>query len=114
ALHYACDPRPNSGGVWNPEAQSALIGLLIRSGANVDAADKGKATALHRAVRARSAAAVRCLLENGARVDMQLGKFRALPLHLAVQSTGAGGTSDSEDEQLEIIRLLLAHGAEAN
>src|SRR6185503_18511901 len=73
-----------------------------------------KATALHRAVRARSSAAVRCLLENGARVDMQLGKFRSLPLHLAVQPTGAGGTSDSVDEQLEIIRLLLAHGAEAN
>ncbi len=113
ALHYACDPRPNSGGVWNPEAQAALIELLIRHGANVNVADKGKATALHRAVRARSAAAVRCLLENGARVDVGLGKLGSLPLHLAVQSTGASGTADSVEEQLEIIGLLLKHGARA-
>src|SRR4029078_765490 len=72
ALHYACDPRPNLGGVWNPEAQAALIELLIQSGANVNAADKGKTTPLHRAVRARSVAAVRSLLERGARVDERL------------------------------------------
>src|SRR5262245_8321435 len=29
-LHYACDPRPRSEGVWNPEAQTALIDLLVR------------------------------------------------------------------------------------
>jgi ankyrin repeat protein len=114
ALHYACDPRPHSGGVWNPEAQSTLIDLLIQHGAKVDHADKGGAAALHRAVRARSSAAVRRLLENGARVDVRLGKLGSSPLHLAVQSTGAGGTAGAEDEQLEIIQLLLARGAKEN
>src|SRR5215470_4136864 len=64
-LHYACDPRPKSGSVWNPEVQAALIRFLIRNGANIDQADKGGAVAIHRAVRARSSAAVRSLLENG-------------------------------------------------
>ena len=112
ALHYACDPRPNSGGVWNPEAQAALIALLIQHGASINLADKGNATALHRAVRSRGVAAVRCLLEHGARVDMRLGKLGSFPLHLAVQSTGAGGTADTGEEQLEIIGLLIQHGAE--
>jgi len=114
ALHYACDPRPNSSGVWDPEAQATLIDLLIQHGAKVDHADKGGAAALHRAVRARSTAAVRRLLENGARVDVRLGKLGSFPLHLAVRSTGASGTAGAADEQLEIIRLLLAHGARPN
>jgi len=113
-LHYACDPRPNSGGVWNPEAQATIINILIEHGAKVDHADKGGAAALHRAVRARSSVAVRRLLESGARVDVQLGKLGSLPLHLAVQSTGASGTAGAAEEQLEIIHLLLAHGASAN
>jgi len=35
------------------------------------------------------------------------------PLHLAVQTTGRGGTGSSvaHDEQGKIIRLLMAHGA---
>jgi ankyrin repeat protein len=114
ALHYACDPRPNSDGVWNPEAQATLIDLLIQHGAKIEHADKGGATALHRAVRARSAAAVRRLLENEARVDVRLGNLGSTPLHLAVQSTGAGGTAGAAEEQLEIIQLLLAHGARAD
>jgi hypothetical protein len=44
-------------------------------------------------------------------VDVRLGKLGSLPLHLAVQSTGAGGTAGAVEEQLEIITLLLAHGA---
>jgi ankyrin repeat protein len=110
-LHYACDPRPKSEGMWKPEAQAALIDLLVQHGARVDHADKGGAAPLHRAVRARSATAVRHLLKNGARVDVRSGKLGSFPLHLAVQSTGASGTADTADEQLEIIRLLLAHGA---
>src|SRR5215831_15851744 len=73
--HSACDPRPNSGGVWDPEAQATLIDLLVEQGAKVDHADKGGAVALHRAVRARSTAAVYRLLENGARVNVRLGKL---------------------------------------
>lgn len=111
-LHYACDPRPKSGGVWNPARQTELIGLLVEYGGELDHADRGGATPLHRAVRARSVAAVRGLLDAGARVDCQLGKRGSSPLHLAVQSTGAGGTAGSIDAQLEIVAALLEHGAD--
>jgi ankyrin repeat protein len=69
---------------------------------------------LHRAVRSRCAGAVRALLENGA--GARLGnKSGSTPLHLAVQTTGRGGTGSAHarDEQQQIIRLLLLHGAHA-
>jgi ankyrin repeat protein len=111
ALHYACDPRPKSSR-WNPPRQSLVISVLVSAGALVDAADKGGATPLHRAVRARNAFAVRSLLEAGARVDLRLKKEGSTPLHLAVYGSGAGGTADTESEQLEIIAVLLQHGAD--
>jgi ankyrin repeat protein len=112
ALHYACDPRPKSSR-WNPPRQSLLISVLVSAGALVDAADKGGTTPLHRAVRARNTFAVRSLLEAGARVDLRLKKEGSTPLHLAVYGSGAGGTADTESEQLEIIADLLRHGADA-
>jgi ankyrin repeat protein len=111
-LHYASDPRPKVGGTWDPAAQASLIELLVKSGAEVDRADRGGATALHRAVRARSVAAVRQLLASGARTDVALKKGSSSPLHLAVRPTGASGTAGALDEQLEIIGLLLRHGAD--
>ena len=110
-LHYVCDPRPKSGGVWKPESQKDLIDLLIQHGARVEHVDRGGASALHRAVRARSPVAVGALLKAGARVDSRLKTRGSTPLHLAVQATGAGGTAGAIDEQLEIIRLLLQYGA---
>jgi ankyrin repeat protein len=112
-LHYACDPRPSSRGTWNPEAQIAVINVLVGHGARLDHGDRGGATPLHRAVRARSAAAVRQLLELGASTGCRLRARASSPLHLAAQSTGAGGTAGALAEQLEIIGLLLRHGADA-
>ncbi len=109
-LHYACDPRPRCG-TWNPVRQGQMIDLFVKHGSQVDIADRGGATALHRAVRARSPAAVRHLLRAGANINSRLGKHRSTPLHLAVQSTGAGGTAGAIKEQLEIIEILMAHGA---
>jgi len=135
-LHYACDARPNKVGrvsslsinrkgtttsplrrtprtemVVLPSArQSQTIFVLAKHGADLDARDKGGITPLHRAVRARSPSAVRTLLKLGATVDARSEKG-STPLHLATQSTGAGGTANSLAEQLEIIQLLLAHGA---
>jgi ankyrin repeat protein len=84
ALHYACDPRPLSP-TWDPAAQRHVIDLLVSSGGAVGQPDRSGVTPLHRAVRARSPA--------------------------AVAATGAAGTAGAGDLQLEIVRLLLAAGA---
>jgi ankyrin repeat protein len=110
ALHYACDPRPLSP-TWDPPAQRRLIDLLISAGATVDHPDRGGVTPLHRAVRARSPAAVAALLAAGARPRAATTKAGSTPLHLAVAPTGASGTAGAGDLQLEIVNLLLAAGA---
>lgn len=111
-LHYACDLRPNSAVAGSRGLQAGLIRLLAEHGADLERVDRGGATPLHRAVRARSPEAVGQLLALGAKPDCRLGKRGSSPLHLAAQSTGAGGTAGAMDEQLEIIRLLLLHGAD--
>jgi ankyrin repeat protein len=110
ALHYACDPRPLSSR-WDPDTQRRFIELLVSAGATVDLPDRGGVTPLHRAVRARSPAAVAALLSAGADPRAATRKAGSTPLHLAVAPSGAGGTAGSADLQLEIVRLLLAAGA---
>jgi len=110
-LHYACDPRPAGGGVWDPDAQREVIELLAQHGADVDRADRGGSTPLHRAVRARSPAAVRALLTAGARVEPRLRTRGSTPLHLTTHSTGAGGTAGASAARDEIVGLLVRHGA---
>jgi ankyrin repeat protein len=112
ALHYACDPRPLSASAWSPAAQRRVIELLVDAGSRIDHAEKAGATPLHRAVRARSPEAVRCLIERGADVNASHGKQRTTPLHLALHSTGATGTRGAHAEQDEIIALLLDGGAD--
>jgi ankyrin repeat protein len=112
-LHYACDPRPASRSAWDPSAQAAVIDCLAAHGADVNHGDRGGATPLHRAVRARSVTAVHQLLALGARTDARLRTRGSSPLHLAAQSTGAGGTAGSLEAQLEIIALLRKSGADA-
>ncbi|HZU99609.1 MAG TPA: ankyrin repeat domain-containing protein [Planctomycetota bacterium] len=111
ALHYACDPRPWCGNVRDSGKQRRVIEHLIDAGSRIEHAEKAGAAPLHRAVRARSPEAVRCLLERGASVHTRHGKQRSTPLHLALHSTGAGGTRGARAEQDEIVALLLAHGA---
>jgi ankyrin repeat protein len=88
------------------------VEFLIGAGADPNSADKGGVTPLHRAVRTRCTPAVRALLSNGADA-LRKNKSGSTPLHLAVQNTGRGGTGSaaSREEQREIIRLLLSHGA---
>jgi ankyrin repeat protein len=71
-------------------------------------------TPLHRAVRTRCAAAVRLLIDHGADAR-QVNARGSTPLHLAVQTTGRGGSGRAEarQQQTEIIRLLIANGARA-
>ena len=60
-LHYAADANH-----WDPVAQADIIGYLVSVGADPDARDGSGVAPLHRAVRTRSEAAVRALLEAGA------------------------------------------------
>jgi ankyrin repeat protein len=110
-LHYASVGIPGSKR-WNPRAQAAIVEYLMRAGADANAADKSGVAPLHRAVRTRCAAAVRALLAHGADVRRK-NRNGSTPLHLAVQNTGreGSGSPDAREQQAEIIRLLLQHGA---
>jgi ankyrin repeat protein len=112
ALHYVCDVRPNDGTAWNRSTQRAVIELLLDAGSDIEHKDKAGAAPLHRAVRARSPQAVRCLLERGARVDATHGRLRTTALHIGTRSTGASGTKGTIAEQQEILDLLLQYGAD--
>jgi ankyrin repeat protein len=111
ALHYACDHRPLSQ-TWDPDAQRRTLELLLAHAATVDLADLGGVTALHRAVRARNPVAVAVLLTAGADPGAATRKTGSTPLHLAVAPSGASNTAGSADQQTEIVRLLLAAGAD--
>jgi len=66
---------------------------------------------LHRAVRTRCAAAVRCLLQAGADPTLK-NKPGSTPFHLAVQNTGRGGSGAPEAiaAQRQIIEEFLSCG----
>ena len=109
-LHYATDGYIN-GPAWNAERQVKTIASLLASGAEINAQDKNGATPLHRAVRTRSAAAVRFLLEAGCN-PMLKNKPGSTPFHLAVQNTGRGGSGSEKarDAQKEIVEAFLSFG----
>lgn len=106
-LHYAADANH-----WNPTAQAETITYLTSVGANPNALDDSGVAPLHRAVRTRSLAAVRALVEAGAD-PRQPNKAGSTPLHLAVQSTGRGGTGSqaARQQQVGIVTFLLERGA---
>jgi len=96
----------------NPTDQRRRLIALLKTGADIHAADKNGVTALHHAVRFRSPIAVRTLIEHGANVNQVCRRSGSTPLHRAVTPTGAPGTAGKRREALEIIRLLLAAGAD--
>ncbi len=106
-LHYAADANH-----WNPTAQAETIGYLASIGASPNALDKSGVAPLHRAVRTRSLAAVRALLDAGANPRAP-NKAGSTPLYLAVQTTGRGGSGSehARQQQTAIIKLLLERGA---
>lgn len=110
-LHAAAVGAPGSRW-WNPQAQSATIVCLIEAGADPNAADKRGVTPLHKAVRTRSAAAVRTLLEHGAD-PLRKNKSGSTAMVLATHNTGRGGTGlpAAKEQQREIVRLLEEHGS---
>ena len=88
-----------------------LVERLARV-ADIHATDKNGVTALHHAVRFRSPAAVKTLIERGANVNQACRRNGSTPLHRAVTQTGAPGTAGRQAAALEIIRLLLSAGAD--
>jgi hypothetical protein len=106
-LHYAADANR-----WDPTAQAETIEYLIAVGADPNALDSAGVAPLHRAVRTRSLAAVRALLDGGANPRPPNAKG-STPLHLAVQTTGRGGSGSprAREQQAGIVTLLLERGA---
>jgi len=109
-LHYASDGYLESVH-WDAKRQVAMIRLLLKAGARIDAQDKNGATPLHRAVRTRCAAAVKCLLDAGADPAIR-NKPGSTAFHLAVQNTGRGGSGAEQARvaQHEIIQAFLERG----
>lgn len=98
----------------SPSRQSwveAYVKELLKSGEDVNQTDKNGVTPLHHAVRFRSPAAVRALLEHGARLNQACTRSGSTPLHRAVTSTGAPGTAGKQEEAIQIIEILLEFGA---
>ena len=112
AMHYACDPRPSSP-TWDPAGQRRIIELLVSAGAAVDQPDPGGVTALHRAVRARSPAAVAALLSAGANPDAATRKAGSTALRLAVAPTG-GPVAVTEPVIMEVLAGARTGAREAD
>jgi len=109
-LHYAADGHLD-GAAWDAKRQVRMIELLLKSGSDIHAPDKNGATPLHRAVRTRCAAAVKCLLDAGSDATLK-NKPGSTPFHLAVRNTGRGGSGAEQAKaaQREIIQTFLARG----
>ena len=109
-LHYAADGYV-VGPAWDAQQQVKTIRILLDAGADLHAMDKNGATALHRAVRTRCAAAVGSLLKAGADPN-QRNVSGSTAFHLAVQNTGRGGAGAeiAIAAQRQIIEKFLEIG----
>lgn len=96
----------------DPNVQRTEIEALLQAGADIHETDKNGVTPLHHAVRFRSPAAVEALLSHGAAVNQTCKRSGSTALHRAVTSTGAPGTAGKHQEAMQIIELLLKHGAD--
>ena len=69
-------------------------------------------TPIHRAVRFRNPKIVQFLIKNGADVNSIDKRSKSTPLHRAVVSSGAPSTKGKTKEVIEIIKILIAGGAD--
>lgn len=112
-LHYAADGYI-TGPSWNATRQVKTLSCLLDAGAAINARDNNGATALHRAVRTRCAAAVQHLLRAGSDPTIS-NNPGSTAFHLAVQHTGRGGTAEDAAKiaQRQIIEAFLAFGVKS-
>lgn len=110
-LHAAAIGRPGDAR-FDPKAQAATIACLIAAGADPNAIDISGVTPLHRAVRTRSAAAVKALIDHGADAARKT-KGGSTARRLAELTTGRSGSGSPEAraEQERILSVLAAHGS---
>ena len=71
------------------------------------------ATPLMRAAAGGDIPALKLLLAAGAKVDMP-NEDGATPLMAAVSAAGTRGRNETEEQALEVVRLLRAAGADVN
>jgi hypothetical protein len=109
-LHYAADGFI-TGPAWDAKQQVETIRRLLHKGGDLHSQDKNGATPLHRAVRTRCAAAVKCLLDAGADPAIR-NKPGSTAFHLAAQNTGRGGSGSEKARtaQREILHIFLERG----
>ncbi|HKQ26759.1 MAG TPA: ankyrin repeat domain-containing protein [Burkholderiales bacterium] len=109
-LHYAADGFL-TGSAWDPGRQVTTLQTLLDAGADLHAQDQNGATALHRAVRTRCAAAAIHLLSAGSDPSRR-NKAGSTPFHLAVQNTGRGGSGEeiAREAQRQIVDGFISFG----
>jgi uncharacterized protein len=95
-----------------PADQRRRLLQAIENGADIHATDKNGVTALHHAVRFRNPEAVRALIEQGANVNQACRRNGSTSLHRAVTQAGIPGTAGKGSAAEEIIRILMAAGAD--
>jgi tankyrase len=95
-----------------PADQRKRLEKVLDAGADIHATDKNGVTALHHAVRFRSPAAVKTLIEYGANVNQACRRNGSTPLHRAATQTGAPGTAGKQNAAQEIAKALLDAGAD--
>ncbi|MEO8628332.1 MAG: ankyrin repeat domain-containing protein [Betaproteobacteria bacterium] len=112
-LHYGADGYI-TGPAWDPGRQVETLRLLLGNGADINAQDQNGATALHRSVRTRCAAAALYLLSAGSDPTRR-NKSGSTPFHLAVQNTGRGDTGEeiAKNAQRQIVEGFLSFGIDA-
>jgi ankyrin repeat protein len=81
--------------------------LLLKRGANANEKDKDDATPLHPASYHKRLEIVRVLLDHGANIDMENDRNKT-PLQIAIAGNGR-----VQGDGVGVVRLLVAHGAEA-
>lgn len=90
--------------ILHKEESGAMVTLMIRYGADPNAAAKDGLTPLHDAISHGCRGIVTALVEGGADVNRKTGTYQNSPLYLAIKMS----------HDVEIARILIEHGADVH